>query len=203
MSDQWGVGNKADAKAFDTIQEGELIFGEFPHSRQDNNIYLRRKDGSIEDFDGFRRRIDIKVVSSNYLKESEYSGDQVRKQVLGTIIVDDVPLVEIFGRDPVDVMRRLEILITEYSEHASGWFNKNDREKLVGRKIWYHDQPATIVRLIEDQNCIMIATEPDFKPPQRGEDPEEMYDYWDDWKKDDHYEVKDEVLSPHIWWWRK
>lgn len=201
MSDGWGVGDKADAPAFDTIKEGELIFGEHPHSRQDNNIYLRRKDGSIEDFDGFRRRIDIDIKSTNYLKESEYSGDQVRKRVIGKIIVDDIPLVEEFGRDPVEIMRRLERLVTEYSEHPSGWFNKKDRDGLVGRKIWYHDQPATIQSLIEDQGCIMIALEPGAKAPERDRDEDEE-DPWEDWLEGDHYVVKDEVLSPHIWWWR-
>jgi len=199
--DQWGVGDQKDAKAFDTVPQGELIFGQFPHSRSDNNIYLRRPDGSVEDFDGFRRLIDIEIKSSNYMKESYLSGDEVRKSVIGKVFVDGVCLIEEFGREPLRMMRHLETLIEKYQEHESGWFNKRDREKLVGRKIYYHDQPATIVRLIEDQGCIMIATEPDFVPPARDKD-EDSHDYWEDWKQGDHYEVKDEVLSPHIWWWR-
>lgn len=199
--DQWGVGDQKDAKAFDIVPQGELIFGQFPHSRNDNNVYLRRPDGSIEDFDGFRRLIDIEIKSSNYMKESYYSGDEVRKSVIGKIFVDGVCLVEEFGRDPVHMMRRLESLIEKYQEHESQWFNAKERQKLIGRKIYYHDQPATIVRLIEDQGCIIVATEPDFKVPRNNHDDDD-YDYWDDWKKDDHYEVKTEVLDPHIWWWR-
>ena len=49
MNEQWGVGKEKDAKAFDTVKMGgeelELIFGEHPHSRQDNTIYARGKSG--------------------------------------------------------------------------------------------------------------------------------------------------------------
>ena len=199
MSEQWGVGDQADAKAFDTVAEGYLIFGQFPHSRRDNNIYLRRPSGSIVPFDGFRRLIDIQIESSNYEKESELSGDEIRKSVVGKIIVDGVPLVEVFGREPQRVMKNLDRLIDEYSEHPSNWFDKKSREALPGRKIWYHDQPATIKSIIEKQNAVIIETEPGFRPPTRGDDD---FDSWDDWKVDGHYEVKDDVLSPHIWWWR-
>jgi hypothetical protein len=199
MSDQWGVGDQADAKAFDTVPEGELIFGQYPHSRQDNNIYLRRPSGDIVPFDGHRRLIDIDIKSSNYEKESEWSGDEIRKSVTGTVTVDGVQLVEEFGRDPINMMRRLERVIETYSEHESRWFDKKAREAMVGRKIYYHDQPATIKRLIESQGAIIIECGAGFKPPTRDEEDEGD---WEDWKVDGHYEVKDDVLSPHIWWWR-
>jgi len=45
MEEQWGVGAKASAKAFMQTKVGketvELIHGEHPHSRSDNNIYAR------------------------------------------------------------------------------------------------------------------------------------------------------------------
>lgn len=205
MSDQWGVGNKSNEKAFDKTKLGggevELIFGEHPHSRRDNNIYARTSDGTIYDFDGHRRLIDISITSSNYLKESDMSGDQIRKQCIGRVSVDGIQLIEEFGREPLRMMRHLESLIEKYSEHESNWFSADDRAKLPGRKIWYHDHPATIRRLIEDQGALIIVTEPGFKPPHAGNDPDE-HDYWDDWKEGDHYQVKEEVLSPHIWWWR-
>lgn len=202
MSEQWGVGDQADAKAFDTIAEGELIFGQFPHSRQDNNIYLRRPDGRIVPFDGHRRLIDVELKSSNYLKDSEWSGDEIRKSVTASIIVDGVKLVEVFGREVVDTLRRVERAIEKYSEHESNWFSKKAREQMVGRKIYYYNQPATIIRLIEDQNAIIIETGPDFIAPVRGDD-EDDFDSWEDWRVNGHYEVKEDVLSPHIWWWRK
>ena len=204
MSEQWGVGDQAEAKAFDTIAEGDLIFGQFPHSRQDNNIYLRRPDGRIVPFDGHRRLIDVEVKSSNYEKDSEWSGDEIRKSVTGSIIVDGVKLVEIFGREVQQVMKWVDRAIDEYSEHPSNWFRKKAREQMPGRRIFYYNQPATIKRIIEDQNAIIIETGPDFIPPIRKDDEEDdEHEYWSDWKVDGHYEVKVDVLSPHIWWWRK
>lgn len=205
MNDQWGVGDQADAKAFDTIDEGELIFGQFPHSRRDNNIYLRRGEGDIVAFDGFRRKIDIEIKSDNYLKDSEYSGDEIRKTVTGQVFVDGVQLIEEFGRDPQKMMHRLDRLIDKYSEHESNWFSKKERDNMVGRKIYYYDQPATIIRLVESQGAVIIATEAGFKIGQRHLEEEDDFvgEYWDEWKVGDHYEVKDSVLSPHIWWWRK
>lgn len=202
MSEQWGVGDQADAKAFDTVPEGELIFGQFPHSRRDNNIYLRRPDGEVVPFDGHRRLIDVEITSSNYEKESEYSGDEIRKSVTGSIIVDGVKLVEIFGREVQQVMKWLDRAIDQFSEHESNWFSKKAREALPGRKIYYYNQPATIKRIIEDQGCLIIETEPGFVAPNRNDD-EDDFDTWEDWRVDGHYEVKDDVLSPHIWWWRK
>ena len=203
MNEQWGVGDQADAKAFDTVPEGELIFGQFPHSRRDNNIYLRRPNGTVVAFDGHRRLIDVDIKSSNYEKDSEWSGDEIRKQVVGSISVDGVKLVEIFGREVQQVMKQVDRAIDEYSEHPSEWFNKNARERLPGRRIWYYNQPATIKYIIESQNAIIIETGPNFTPPIRKDDDElDEIDDWEDWKVDGHYEVKDEVLSPHIWWWR-
>ena len=202
MSEQWGVGDQAGAKAFDTIAEGELIFGQFPHSRQDNNIYLRRPDGRIIPFDGHRRLIDVELKSSNYEKDSEWSGDEIRKSVTAYISVDGVRLVEVFGREVTDTLRRVERAIVEYSEHSSNWFSKKARDEMPGRRIYYYNQPATIKYIIEDQNAIIIETGPDFQAPIRGDD-EDDFDTWEDWKVDGHYEVKEDVLSPHIWWWRK
>lgn len=204
MSEQWGVGDRADAKAFDTIAEGELIFGEFPHSRRDNDIYLRRPNGDIVPFDGHRRLIDVEIKSSNYYKDSEYSGDEIRKSVTASIIVDGVKLVEIFGREVQDVIKRVDRAIDEYSEHESQWFSKTAREQLPGRQIYYYNQPAIIKSIIEDQNAIIIETGPDFVAPiRRDDDEDDDFDSWEDWKVNGHYEVKDDVLSPHIWWWRK
>lgn len=65
-SPQWGVGDQADAKAFATAdvagQRVDLIHGQFPHSRRDNNTYARMSHHIVA-FDGnrplerpFRRR---------------------------------------------------------------------------------------------------------------------------------------------------
>lgn len=201
---KWGVGDKADTTAFDTTTVGgrivELIFGEYPHSRRDNNTYARDPiSGVIHEFDGHRRLIDVRIESSNYLKSSSLSGDEIRKAVTGRIICDGTQVYEFFHRDPASALLKAHHLLGVLSEHESGWLSADERMRLVGRKIYYHDVPSTITRLIEDQGCLMIAIEPGAQPVIRGKDAE---DVWEDWRTGDHYEVKDDVLSPHIWWWR-
>lgn len=204
---KWGVGDKADAESFDTTTvEGnivELVFGEHPHSRRDNNIYARDPQrGTVHEFDGHRRLIDVRIESSNYLKSSELSGDQIRKSVTGTIICDGTALYEFSHREVDGALLQAHRLVTVLQEHESGWLNADDRMRMIGRKIYYHEVPATITGVIEDQGCIMIAiTATDAEGIRiRGEEIAEM---WEDWRHAaGSYVVKDDVLSPHIWWWR-
>jgi hypothetical protein len=202
---EWGIGNKADAKPFDRTflgdKEVDLIFGEHPHSRQDNNEYARLEDGTIHDFCGHRRLIDVEIKSSNYLKSSHLSGDEIRKSVIGSIFSDGKKVYEFFSREPDIALLRAYHLLQKLQSHESNWLSLDGRYALVGRKIYYHDQPATINAFIEDQGCVIIQSEPSFAPPRSNE--EDELDYWSDWKRDDHYEIKDDVLSPHIWWFRK
>jgi hypothetical protein len=72
---------------------------------------------------------------------------------------------------------------------------KEERDRLVGRKVFYREVPAIITALVVDQGCVMISTEDGkpFPPP-----------VYRDAGDDDEAEntIKDEVLSPHIWWHR-
>src|SRR5262245_36631578 len=82
--DQWGFGNPEKQEAFDhsMMDDGtpfDLVFGEFPHSRSDNDVYARFADGSVEDFDGHRVLVRVSLRSMNYLKCSGLSGNEVRK----------------------------------------------------------------------------------------------------------------------------
>lgn len=89
-------------------------------------------------------------------------------------------------------------LITEMSEHP---FCFSEPEREIGRKVWYHRQPAIIDELILDQGCIMLKKD--------GKDGFDLIDPWDDRDSfpisEYHGEerVKDDILSKNIWWFRK
>lgn len=204
MSEQkWGVGSKKDAKAFDTItlhgRPYELFFGEHPHSRCDNDTYARGPDGEIEEFDGHRICWRVEVSEHNYLKESELSGDEIRKGGAYRLYVDNVCIYEGFCRSVESGMRMAQQKMDELSEAAAGdWLRDKDRSKLIGRKVFYHNVPAVITSLIVDQGSVIIAPEDGYKlaAPPYEEDPEE-------WALEHQDGVKDDVTSPHIWWWRR
>jgi hypothetical protein len=195
-SESWGVGNEASAKAFDTIlinnQEYDLIFGQHPHSRQDNNIYARSKSGRIEAFDGYRIRTKVEVEEQSYLKESYLSGNEFRKGGSCKIYFDDICCFEFFHRNAQWALIKAHQLIGELKEHESGWASKKQRDKLVGRKIYYRQVPAIIDSLIVEQGCVII------KPASGGIVPPPVYD------KDRETDTfaKAEVTDPNIWWFR-
>lgn len=205
--EKWGVGDKADARAFDTTTvDGrivELFFGENPHSRQDNNIYARDpQSGAVHGFDGHRRLIDVRIESGNYLKSSYMSGDEIRKAVTGRIFCDGTQVYEFSHRHPDEALLTAHRLLRVLQEHESDWLIADARMKMIGRTIYYHEMPATIRATIEEQGCVMIelAAEAVQSVRVRGK---EIAELWEDWQDSDgSYTVKDDVLSPHIWWWR-
>jgi hypothetical protein len=203
MSDEWGAGPPDKWSDHGSVMIGRrrypLIWGEHPHSRSDNNHYVKIRDGGDDEpigFSGHRILIDVHLTSSNYLKSSGLSGDEVRKGGTGQIIADGEVVFEFFFRDIHYALRKADQLITELSEHSSGWLLQDQREALIGRAVFYRDIPAVITDLVTDQGCVMLQTADGkpFPPP-----------VWSD--DEDYYEgenrVKVEVTDPHIWWHRK
>jgi len=200
--DKWGAGSPDKWSDHGSVMIGPrrypLIYGEHPHSRSDNRHYVKMREGDREPvgFNGHRILIDVRLTSSNYLKSSGLSGDEVREGGSGQILADGEVVFEFFFRDIHYALRKADQLITELSEHSSGWLVKDQREALIGRAIYYREIPAVITHLVTDQGCVMIMTangEP-FPPPV--------------WRDDeDHYEgeneIKVEVTDPNIWWFRK
>lgn len=206
MSDtKWGYGNPENTKAFDTVslngREYELVHGEHPHSRSDNSIYLRDSRGGIEAFNGHRRCWRVEIEETNYLKESELSGDEVRKGGEVRLYCDGEQVFDQFVRSINSGIAVAQTMIPKLEEVANGkWLRKKDRDTLIGRKIFYERTPAVITSIIEDQGCIMIAPETGhrFEPPVYKEENER--EYWLDEYGD---RLKIEVFSDKIWWWRE
>jgi len=204
--EKWGPGDLSGAKPWGTAKMGTadspqeavgLFWGQQPHSRNDNNCYAKFKDGGVVGFDGHRILIDVSIKSSNYLKDSYYSGDEIRKGGSCVISADGVAVFEFFFRDPQWALLHAHAIIGQLSEHSSHWLVASERGRLVGRKVWYERDPAVIVRLIEDQGCVIL--EPDgvaaFATPVW----REPGDDWDEYRTS----IKAEVTDPKIWWHRQ
>lgn len=199
---EWGIGDPAKATSwgFTTLgqKDGgalEVLWGEHPHARSDNKMYARSDDGIIYDFDGHRVLVDVQFRSYNYLKQSSLSGDEVRKGGTCVILADREPVFEFFFRDVQYALLRAHRLIGDLMEHSSNVMTKDGRAKLVGRKVCYRGHPAVIERLILDQGCVILKSADD-KPF-----PRPVYCSDEDYEAET--EIKDEILSPHIWWFRE
>ena len=196
MSERFGVGNAADSKAFGTAQIGkqtaELILGEHPHSRSDNNVYARYPGGRIEEFDGHLILTRVEIEEYNYLKQSGLSGDEVRKGGTCRIFFNGKQVYEFFFREVERAFHRAASVVDALKESPSSMW---ESEKLLGRKIYYRDHPAIITSVIAEQGCIIV--EPDgcvFSTPP--------WALQDGYPAGNSQSVKTEVISPDIWWFR-
>ena len=202
MSENWGPGDKNKWRFFGEVLIGKslykLFFGEHPHSRIDDRIYAIA-DGSNEayGFNGHRFNYEVTVKTYNYLKQSELSGSEIRKGGEGIIKADGEQIYEFFTRDIEGGLQHASNIISKLSDSPSNWVIKEERDKLVGKKIYYREYPAIIESLIVDQGCLIIV-------PAYGSFPTPVYalENEDSINPDNKDRVKVEVISPHIWWFR-
>lgn len=201
--ERWGVGKNTDEKAFETgkLDDGtpyELIFGEFPHSRSDKNIYARfsgpmgADNERIVGFDGHRIHVRLELRTMNYLKTSGLSGDEVRKGGEWRVWLNEHEVYSGFTRDPFEALlqirQKLDLLMDLPVDLWKG-------ETPVGRKVYYRQTPAIITNWFPDQGCVILEVD--------GEDyfPSAPWDTLDEMEREKT--IKDDILTPHIWWWRK
>jgi hypothetical protein len=202
MEEKWGVGNRAEEKAFDKVKlqsgdELELIFGEHPHSRRDKNIYARRPDNpkDITGFDGHRRPVKIVVEEYNYLKSSEMSGDEIRKGGNVKVYINDVLCLEEFCRN----YERGYKIANNFIEQIFDGFSVNfpdGCDEWVGKTISYREQPFIIESFIVSQACMILKT-PDGKTRKKFT--------WEDYDDldDEPTTVKVSILDDAITWYPK
>lgn len=198
MSEEWwGVGDQAKAKSWGTARVGtetvELIHGQHPHSRCDNTTYARWPDGRVEAFNGHRVLERIEVSSSNYLKTSYLSGDEVRRWARAEIFFNDLLVYSLTHRTVDALLARVNGgLLDQLREFPVSLGSAAEREAMVGRPIYYRDTPAHITRVVWDQGAVIVEPEDGHRfPPSPFLDDDER----DDWDKPD-------LLSRNIYWFR-
>ncbi len=201
MSDQWGHGDKFEP--FDTTWMGdqliEIGWGENPHSRQDNRMYARTTDGTIHDFNGHRRSVTVNLATSNYMKSSDLSGNEIRKWCEATIVIDGKVAKRVKGRDPLETLLRTHHALSKVlnADSPRVW---RDGDKLIGRKIYYRSVPA-IIKSVHDDELFIVPEVGQFTPSAYAieEGPEAVADWLADYA--DGMRVNDD--DERIWWWRK
>ena len=203
-NNDWGVGDKKDAKAFDTVfvnkQPVELVFGENPHSTQDNNIYARFSSGQIGGFDGHRVCVGMEIEEYNYLKESELSGSEVRKACRVKVLLNGKQCFDGFHRNYSAAYKMAQEYVNWAMEpQVIQVWKEEEWQKLIGRRIYYRDQAAVVDSIFPEQNCIIVK--PDGNITFRLSAPQ--MENKDDYPDEDVSSVEIELNSPHIWWWRK
>lgn len=197
-NEKWGVGSRKGDRPFGTVKvhghDYDLIWGEFPHSRQDNNMYVRDKNGHIEAFSGHRLPFKIEIEETNYLKESELSGDEVRKGGSAKLYVDGKLCFNTFCRSYEMGYRFIQDFIMKM-EMNWGWYPKNTLEK-IGKVVGYREQIFKI-KSIDTEYADMVLETLDGKPRKKF--------LWEDEEDLDEIDntVKVSIVSENLDWYPK
>lgn len=195
MSDEWGIGNRANDKPYGVAKMGEqtveLISGQHPHSRQDNNTYAKTTDGTIYGFSGHRLCFKIEIEEDNYLKSSYLSGDEIRKICTGKLWVNGVQVYEAGHRGYEMCYFRIQEFILKMEENW-GWYPHN-LAQWEGKTIGYKEQLFKITRFIVGQGCMILSTTTGL-PRKRF-----MYEDHDEYELENT--IKVELTSDGITWY--
>lgn len=200
--EEWGVGDQANSKAFRRVkvasEEVELIHGQHPHSRAHNTTYARFPDGSIEAFDGHDRLLRMEFDDYNYLKTSYLSGNEVRQGGTAKLYSNGELVSSFFYRDPMRALDTMASLVEKLAAHPCRLLEPAvAKGELLGRHVYYMNEPGIITHYFPDQSAIVVAAEPGklFPVPAYAKgDP-----YFDE---DERATVKVDVHSTEIYWYR-
>lgn len=153
-------------------------------------------------FEGHHVQIDIEFHTENRREVNAWKGrDEIRAEGTWTLALARQQVWEGFiRRNPLDQLieiRRVAQLLMDHC--AIDWRAATPvAEQLAGRRIYYQRVPAVVSSTsVLDQGCVMLKPVgvPEFPPHISTVDKGEE-DGWD------LNEVKVDLLSSDIWWWR-
>jgi hypothetical protein len=142
--------------------------------------------------------VDVSIRSWNERKIDGWKGfDEIQGHCSAVISFNRIPVWEVSGSDILHVITKVHNDIPKLLDHHPlRDFIFGDVEAIVGRKVYWRDQPAVITSFIGDQGCVILKADPGpwIMPAWRVEDYLTHSDYEDD--------VKTNILDPNIWWFR-
>lgn len=157
-------------------------------------------ENAIE-YDGESARYSITATPVNYIK-TKWDETSMERSVHVIIMRNDEVFYTFGCRDMSYGLAKAQVLITQIEEHPINFNDRNYVERdIIGRKIWWRNQPAIIESWIEGQACIIVKPDFDdgatrFKTPKYFENEDGMFD-------EDEETVKlDVLLDKEIWWFR-
>lgn len=156
-------------------------------------------------FRGHRIQIDVTYSTWNEREVNDWKGrDEIRPSGEWQLALNRQPICDgyIHSIDPLWTLRHIEDTARHLMEHeAINWFDARPvAEQLAGRRVYYDRTPAFVSYVSTlHQGCVGL------KPAGVDVFPVSVAAL-DDNEDEDHYErdeIKVELLSPHVWWWRR
>jgi hypothetical protein len=148
---------------------------------------------NLVEFSGAPCRWGFEIQENNFLK-TKWGETEMRVSHKCTIYRNGEEFYDFFGSTEYCAAKAVTFLV-HLQEHPIAFNMRNFRDEILGRKIYWKEQPAIIERYIEGQACVIIRPEnPNGfnKPCWMGKN-----DYMED-----SFEVKEDIFSKSIWWFR-
>lgn len=169
-------------------------------------------------FRGHRVQVDVELHTSNRREVNDWKGrDEIRPGGQWKIKLNRQQVYDGYiGTDVPATLRRIadkvETLIGDNTGGGCPGFDLADpapfEEQLVGRRVYYRDTPAVVSSAsVLHQGCVMLKPVGVNAFPRRGYDLDREPDGTGHAEQDSYdpmeaREIKVEIDSPHIWWWR-
>jgi len=169
-------------------------------SQSEDDIYAKFPDGEIIPFNGHVEKFSIEMSTWNDLKRSDLTGNEIRKAAFCKIYINNKLARIIEGTEIQDLLVKADQAIEQLK--VQPFSIARDSYKLVGREIYYDNQPAIIYSVDEPNNLIFII--PDARhlvsfspPPYAIEDGDS-----DLWITNFGHGMLVRDYDEKIWWWR-
>ena len=163
---------------------------------KDPDNYFVKIDGEMVPYmDRWVKRpcFSFDIKESNYSKE-KWGRTDLSSTVNAKIYLNRFLVYEFVCRDLSYAFARCQVLSTEMTEHS---FNFMDIDSEIGRKVFYHQQPAILERFQAGRVTLRAESEFTFTPDWALQ--EDDFDPDDD----DRRVIATDVFDSHIWWFRK
>ena len=128
----------------------------------------------------------VEIEEFNYLKESELTGDEVRRGCRAKIFVGGRQVSAFGGRDLAGVLALVPAKLEALDELLDELY---DVDSLIGRRVYWHAAPARVTGVFGDGRIVLTADGCEF-PAQP----------WDD--EGPSCSVVADAIDRSIWWHR-
>ncbi|MMZ42249.1 hypothetical protein D3C73_991330 [compost metagenome] len=137
----------------------------------------------------------IHVDEIHYTK-TKYGECEVRKNCRTWITRNGKNFYHVDGNDFDFCITEAKSAIYKFKEHPISFGNQDYIDQIVGRKIFWKEQPATIIRYSGMDRVTITPENPNGFNPPCYLDKDEIMD------REDQFEIVEDILSNSIWWFR-
>lgn len=158
-------------------------------------------------FDGWFVRVGIDLRTWNSREVNDWKGrDEIRKEGYWHITFDEqIVYGGYVHHDPLETLITIRQKIKDLQALPIDWRKDVDYRTLIeGRKIYYKTTPAVLGHWMPDQGAVMANAIPGHTFPRSAYDIDNAVDSMEhDYSAESATEVKIDLLSSDIWWWRE